>query len=550
MTKAPPKSAPAPGPTPESSGKKPNAWQRMQLSERLLAIMLAVAMAGVLVSTLCFSLSFARILQGAKEGADTMSQTVHDMVESGFYQQETFLWQSYVQTQQEEIFRQLEALKKEGNAPHWQALTQEVYQLIDDRDKALGMGNLEQEFATQFLIADEKLYLYGHLDETAFLAETETFFKDIWEAEYFPNEGFWATVTKDPYGNYFYQAPDSYIMVWYPLEGGDRIGLFVSNETIASLSSTLDIVLDEASVLAQDAMETQVQQSLLGLFFALFILVLLLPPVARRLARVVVTPVEAEQERQEGLLQEAIAEGEMLAELDRLKTEFLANIAHELKTPLTVVSGNAQDARRRFANLGEAADPEERGAIDSQLGRISAEAERLGLLVSQVLDATQIQEGSMRLGLQRLSVVELLGRTVEDYYPLVTKNQNRLTLAIDPALPPVRADGARVSQVLVNLLSNAIRHTQDGEITVTAKARGAFVEVAVRDTGEGIPPEVMGLLFQRFRSGAGPSKGGTGLGIYIARAIIEAHGGEIFVESTPGVGTVMTFTLPVWEGDC
>lgn len=236
----------------------------------------------------------------------------------------------------------------------------------------------------------------------------------------------------------------------------------------------------------------------------------------------------------------AAEEARQLEKIDQIKTEFLANISHELKTPLTVISGTAQESEKNAKG-----DPE----TMRSMRLIASEADRLGLLVSQVLDVTRIDENRMRLEIRPCSLAGMIQDTLSAYYPVFSKNNNRLTIARSPADPIALCDSARVSQVLVNLISNAARHTRDGSIEVSFAETEAFAQVTVSDTGDGISPEGMSRLFERYQTAdnaTAPSReAGTGLGLYISKHIVEAHGGSIEVESKPGEGTAVRFTLPL-----
>ncbi len=233
------------------------------------------------------------------------------------------------------------------------------------------------------------------------------------------------------------------------------------------------------------------------------------------------------------------AQKEALENLNRLKTEFLANVSHELKTPLTVVSGHAQISRSQLPG------PENQ-AVRERMAIIASEADRLALMVGQFLDVTRIEEGRMALNKQPCHIDELIYRAVETHFPVLNKNGNRLEIKPAADLPAVNVDAGRITQVLVNLIANAARHTVQGMITVAAQRADGFVEVSVADTGAGIAPEDIPRLFTRFQSRSADSKEtGTGLGLYICRHIVEEHGGEITVESAPGAGTKIVFSLPL-----
>lgn len=237
-------------------------------------------------------------------------------------------------------------------------------------------------------------------------------------------------------------------------------------------------------------------------------------------------------------------EKEALESLNRMKTEFLGNVSHELKTPLTVMSGYAQTTRQ----LAEGAGELDSGEVSRRMKLISSEAERLSLMVGQVLDVTRMEEGRMAMEKRSCHVDEIIHVAVETHYPMLNKNANRLEIHIEPGLPAVSADPARISQVIVNLISNAVRFTTNGLITISAKREDTNIVVCVADTGTGISTERLSHIFERYyhkeKTGGGQNTG-TGLGLYICRHIVEQHGGNIRVESEEGRGTSVFFTLPI-----
>ena len=241
------------------------------------------------------------------------------------------------------------------------------------------------------------------------------------------------------------------------------------------------------------------------------------------------------------------AENAALESQNRLKTEFLGNASHELKTPLTVISGYAQTTKQ----LVQQFDAPEAGEVSRRMTLISSEAERLSLMVGQILDVTRMEEGRMVMEPVRCYVDEIIHTAVETYYPILNKNQNRLNIHIESGLPAVHADPARISQVIVNLISNAVRFTSDGVITVSAKKEHGKILVCVSDTGAGITAEQLPYVFERYgkkqKSGGGQDTG-TGLGLYICKHIVKQHGGGIWIKSKEGDGTDLFFTLPVAEG--
>lgn len=239
-------------------------------------------------------------------------------------------------------------------------------------------------------------------------------------------------------------------------------------------------------------------------------------------------------------------ENALLDRVNYLKSEFLGNVSHELKTPLTVIAGYAQTVQM---NLFEKNDTE---TAAKQLMLIASEAERIALMVNQLLDATRIEENSMVISPVKTSITELIQKTLSTYFPILNKNNNKLHMRLPYDIPYVLADPARIVQVIVNLLSNAIQYTKDGEIIISAAVLENFVEVSISDTGVGIAPERMPLLFERYKSyDSGNteknSHTGTGLGLFICNHLIEAHGGKLQIESELGEGTTVRFVLPLLE---
>ena len=158
----------------------------------------------------------------------------------------------------------------------------------------------------------------------------------------------------------------------------------------------------------------------------------------------------------------------------------------------------------------------------------------------------------MMMDARSASISAIIQRTVNTYYPVFAKNNNVLKIEHGSSLPNVFCDENRIAQVLVNLISNAAKHTRDGVITISTEAVGSFIAVTVTDTGEGIAPECLPHLFERFKSYGGEEEKaragretGTGLGLYICKHIIETHGGEISIHSNLGKGTAVSFTLPL-----
>ena len=232
-----------------------------------------------------------------------------------------------------------------------------------------------------------------------------------------------------------------------------------------------------------------------------------------------------------------VSEHDMLVQVNEMKTTFLSDASHELKTPLAAMSGYAQDAELDLMNGGD------RTTVQNKLRRISSEANRMALMVTQILDATRIEEGRMVLEKAPCDLDSLVRKTVETYFAVLNKNNNRLILRIPIDLPKVNADSTRLQRVFVNLISNALKHTKDGTVLIKAEADDETVTVTVKDTGCGISPEDLPHIWERYYKGK-HAETGTGLGLFICKFIVESHGGTISVESEQGKGSAFTFTLP------
>lgn len=229
-----------------------------------------------------------------------------------------------------------------------------------------------------------------------------------------------------------------------------------------------------------------------------------------------------------------------LRELDRLKDEFVAIVSHELRTPLTAIRGSLQ----LLLADGACHDEEHR----ELLAVAATSCERLVRIVNDMLDLSKIEAGRLELRLTSLSVVTLVGQAVDGVRALASHAGVRLAVAVDMAPPVIRGDADRLTQALVNLLSNAIKFApRDSTVTVSVRATPGGIVISVEDQGHGISADDLPRLFQKFQQldSAGTRRsGGTGLGLVITKSIVEQHGGQISVESTPGRGTTFTLTLP------
>jgi signal transduction histidine kinase len=230
-----------------------------------------------------------------------------------------------------------------------------------------------------------------------------------------------------------------------------------------------------------------------------------------------------------------------LESLERVRRDLVANVSHELKTPISALRAHLEN----LLDGVERADPE-------TLQVMLAQSERLGRLVDQLLQLSRLESGDLPLQRESIRLRPLVSRVLSEIE--VTRGRDDVELAdeVGEDLPPVFADAERIHQVLFNLLDNAVRLAPPGGRVVVRGARhGGAVDVAVQDTGPGIAPEHLPRLFERFYrvdTARSRDEGGTGIGLAIARSVVEAHGGRIWAESESGMGSTFTFRLPVAGG--
>jgi len=246
-------------------------------------------------------------------------------------------------------------------------------------------------------------------------------------------------------------------------------------------------------------------------------------------------------------------------QIDQMKTDFLSTVSHELRTPLTSVLGFARINQKRLDErifpAVQTDEPRVLRAVEqvrSNIKIILSEGERLTTLINDVLDLAKIEAGQVEWDMRPLQMDEVLQRAISSTSSLFESADLELVKNIDPDLPQIVGDKDRLIQVLINLISNAVKFTPRGSVTVNAARKNGELQIGVADTGVGISPSDQAKVFEKFKQ-AGDTltdkPAGTGLGLPICKEIIEHHGGRIWVESKPDEGSTFAFTLPIQTED-
>ncbi|MEW5719998.1 MAG: ATP-binding protein [Chloroflexota bacterium] len=224
---------------------------------------------------------------------------------------------------------------------------------------------------------------------------------------------------------------------------------------------------------------------------------------------------------------------------DAMKSQLLSTVSHELRTPLAAIKGFATTLLRQDVKWDEATQRD-------FLRIIEEEADRLTEIIDNLLDMSQIEAGALRIAKEPTQLRQLIREVVDELR--MRTEAHYFVVDLPSELPRVLIDPRRIRQVLTNLISNAIKYSPKGQITISCEIEDEYVVVSVADQGEGIPQEYLGKIFERFFQVDGASTrrvGGSGLGLAISRGIIEAHDGKIWAESVAGRGSTFRFTLPV-----
>lgn len=251
----------------------------------------------------------------------------------------------------------------------------------------------------------------------------------------------------------------------------------------------------------------------------------------------------ARQERQRLQKEIALKKDELektnaqLKELDRMKSDFVANVVHELRTPLTLIKGNLDNIEKGFA--GEV-QPKQKEII-SDVFRV---VNRLARLVNDLLDLSRIESGKMELKKEAVDIVGLAGEVVKDFEKTASEKKIGIEKGFPKGEVKINADKDKLTQVFVNLMGNAIKFTDKGDVTIKIIELQDEVQVEIQDTGPGMNKDQIGRIFDKFVRVVAEKKEGTGLGLPIAKDIVELHKGRIRVETSPGKGSTFIFNLP------
>jgi signal transduction histidine kinase len=231
---------------------------------------------------------------------------------------------------------------------------------------------------------------------------------------------------------------------------------------------------------------------------------------------------------------------EKLRELDKLKDEFISMASHELKAPVTALTGYLELLHDK---IPESALP----SLENDLKTLNEITWNLNALINDLLEVSRIEQGRLKINKSKTNLTEVVDNVAGNFRPQIEKKGLKLNVELAD-LPEVDTDPDRLRQILTNLLSNSIKYTLSGEINILVKSDKKTVKLTIKDTGVGIPPEHMEKLFTKFhrvKDKKTQDAPGTGLGLWITKSLVEALGGNIYAESIYGSGTSISFTLPI-----
>ena len=227
-----------------------------------------------------------------------------------------------------------------------------------------------------------------------------------------------------------------------------------------------------------------------------------------------------------------------LQQLDKIKSDFVSNVAHEFRTPLTIIKGNVDLVNK--GGLGSVA-PAQKEMLDGAVNIVN----RLSRLVNDLLDISKIESGKMELKKEPLDINAVIEENLVIFDKAIKDKKQKLQKDLAKDIPKINADEDKVTQVFVNLLSNAMKYTpESGQISIKTVNLEKEIMVEVTDTGEGVAPDNLDKIFDKFTRVTAEKKEGTGLGLPIAKDIVSLHNGRIWVKSELGKGSQFYFTLP------
>jgi hypothetical protein len=242
---------------------------------------------------------------------------------------------------------------------------------------------------------------------------------------------------------------------------------------------------------------------------------------------------------EDGKIQEIVAilrDSGRRRRLERSAYDLIATLAHDLRSPLTSVKGFTSTLLRNWEKFSDTQK-------QHMLSTIDWDADRMSRLLTDLLDLSRLEAGRLELKLQEVDVARLVAQIIERL-PIDVRTHT-LEMDFPSPFPAVMADPGKIEQVIVNLVENAVKYADPGPVRVSGEARNVVVVVRVTDAGPGIDPQHAPYVFTKFYRRGTERHSGTGLGLYICKGIVEAHGGEISIERTGPDGTVFAFTLPV-----
>ena len=245
-------------------------------------------------------------------------------------------------------------------------------------------------------------------------------------------------------------------------------------------------------------------------------------------------------------------------DMDKMKTDFLSTVSHELRTPLTSIIGFTEMVKRKFEgsiveklDLTNEKDQSDVAKIKRNINIILSEGERLSTLINDLLDISRMEAGKVSFNMVEIDMEEIITQAITLTKPIICEKSIQVIQNIRESLPKVMADKDKLMQVIINLISNAIKFTEEGCIVCTARRLQDDIIISITDTGIGIEEEDKKYIFDRFRQvgdNLTSRPRGTGLGLAICKHIIEDHGGEIWAESEVGKGTDFSFSIPISRG--